>query len=123
MIKHLLLVGLGGGIGSMFRYATSLLTAKHVSNSFPLSTFIVNMVGCLLMGLVIGFLTRHTEAHSGWKLLLATGFCGGYTTFSAFALENLTLLQHNQHGIFWLYLTLSILGGLFTVWLGLFITK
>ncbi len=123
MVKQLFLIGLGGGIGSIFRFLTSLLTAKYYSNVFPLATFIVNIIGCFLIGLIIGALSHHTEVSPSWKLLLVTGFCGGYTTFSAFAFENFTLIQNNNHLVFLLYLGLSIFIGILAVWLGVIITR
>ena len=85
MIKQILLVGLGGGLGSVFRFLTSLLTAKYYSNAFPIATFTANILGCFLIGLLIGILGQSIQTNQNLKLLLITGFCGGYTTFSAFA--------------------------------------
>ena len=97
MIKQILLVGLGGGLGSIFRYLTSILTAKYYSNTFPLATFTANILGCFLIGILVGTLGQNIQANNSLKLLLITGFCGGYTTFSAFASENISLLQTNSY--------------------------
>src|SRR5690606_17912104 len=86
--------GLGGGGGSMLRYLTSLLVNKYNPSVFPSATFTVNILGCLLMGLLIGQVGVQGQAGGSLTLLLLTGFRGGYTTFSAFAQENLDLL-HN----------------------------
>lgn len=123
MIKQILLVGLGGGLGSIFRFLTSLLTAKYYSNAFPLATFAANILGCFLIGLLIGILGQNIQTNQSLKLLLITGFCGGYTTFSAFASENISLLQTNNYLTTIIYITASILAGLFAVWLGLTLTK
>ncbi len=123
MIKELLLVGLGGGLGSIFRYLTSVLTAKYYANTFPLATFLVNFSGCFFIGLLIGFIGQNTSINQHLKLLLITGFLGGYTTFSTFASENIALLQTNNYLMTFLYFGTSILGGLFAVWLGLTLMK
>lgn len=123
MIKQILLVGLGGGIGSILRFTTSVLVAKYFSSTYPLSTFIVNLIGCFLIGLLLGALDQSTQTSQNSNLLLITGFCGGFTTFSAFATDNITLLQHNNYGTALLYIALSVLFGLFAVWLGLAVSK
>lgn len=123
MLKQILLVGLGGGVGSILRYLTSVLTQKYNPLSFPLATFIVNIIGCLLIGLLIGLFGQNIQDNQNLRLLFITGFCGGYTTFSTFAAENLSLLESHHHGTAALYIGASIIGGLAAVWLGLIITK
>ncbi|MEX1202002.1 MAG: fluoride efflux transporter CrcB [Ferruginibacter sp.] len=123
MIKQILIVGLGGGLGSIFRFLTSLFTAKYYSNAFPLATLTANTVGCFLIGLLIGLLEQNIQTNQNLKLLLITGFCGGYTTFSTFAAENISLLQANNYFTTILYIVTSVIAGLFAVWLGLIITK
>lgn len=122
MWKEILLVGLGGGAGSILRYLTSLVFKKISTSDFPWATLIVNITGCLLIGILIGFFGKHL-LNPNLKLLFVTGFCGGYTTFSAFALENLNLWQTNQHYILAAYILASIVGGLAAVWLGFSISK
>lgn len=122
MIKQLLLVGLGGGIGSIFRYLTSVWTAKHYTNAFPLATFITNVLGCFVIGLLIGYFSNASTDNS-LKLLFITGFCGGYTTFSTFAAENISLLQHQNYVTLIAYTLASVLVGFLAVGLGLMITK
>ena len=120
MIKDLLLVGLGGGIGSMLRFLTSRLSARYISSEWAMvGTFIANIVGCFIIGLVAGWLLFNVEKSQTLPLLLVTGFCGGYTTFSAFAFENVQLLQSGHTLFSVLYIILSIGVGLLAVWGGL----
>jgi len=119
MLKQLLLVGLGGGAGSLLRFLTSMLTAKMGYLVFPLATFIVNTVGCLLIGLFIAWSFKHGAWNDNLKALLISGFCGGFTTFSTFSLENIQLYQTGHYGVLALYIVTSILVGLAAVWIGL----
>lgn len=123
MFKTLLIVGIGGGIGSTFRYLTSVLTDKYIQTSFPWATFLVNAIGCLLIGVLIGFFTKQQVENTELKLLFVTGFCGGFTTFSAFALENIKLFQSGNTFLALLYIALSVILGVFAVWAGMIITK
>ncbi len=123
MLKTLLIVGLGGGIGSCFRYLTSVVTHKYILSAFPWATFLVNVIGCLLIGVLIGIFTKQQVENSELKLLFVTGFCGGFTTFSAFALENIKLFQSGNTFIALLYIALSVILGVLAVWTGMMITK
>ena len=123
MLKTLLIVGLGGGIGSVFRYLTSVWTQKLVQSVFPWATFIVNVLGCLIIGILVGFFTKQQIENSDLKLLFVTGFCGGFTTFSAFALENMKLFQTENPLLALLYIALSVIVGIFAVWSGIMIMK
>jgi CrcB protein len=123
MLKTILYIAFGGAIGSVFRYLTTLFVAKFWSNHFPLATFLTNVVGCFLIGLFIGLLEKNNLTDSNLKWFLITGFCGGFTTFSAFGLENITLFQNNNSIVAFGYIALSTIIGLFAIWLGLFISK
>lgn len=123
MLKQLIMVGIGGGAGSIFRFLVSVVTSKYFHGSFPLATFIVNLSGCLLIGLLIGLLGQQSQVNTHLKLLLVTGFCGGFTTFSAFANENLQLIQHNQSVLALVYTLTSVLLGVAFVWLGMWAAK
>ena len=90
MLKTILLVGIGGAIGSIFRYVTHWATTKYFQGSFPLSTFLVNILGSLLIGLFIGYLGKYFPENHPLKFLLIVGFCGGFTTFFFFFLEKLS---------------------------------
>ena len=123
MIRTMLLIALGGGIGSVFRYLTALAINKYYSSVFPLATFITNVTGCLLIGFFAGWLEKNKLADSNLKWFFITGFCGGYTTFSAFGFENVSLFQSDNSAIAFLYIAASIFTGLSAVWLGLYLTK
>ena len=123
MLKTILYIAIGGAIGSVFRFLTTVLVSKFWSNQFPLATFIINFIGCFLIGLFIGVLAKNNLADSNLKWFLVTGFCGGFTTFSAFGIENYNLFQNNNSLLAFGYIALSIILGLFAVWFGLFVSK
>lgn len=114
MIKQLLLVFLGGGLGSVIR---SLAGKLFPSSSFPWSTLLVNVLGSLLIGLLFALFSRHIIGDN-YRLLLAVGFCGGFTTFSTFSNENLHLMRDGQWLTFILYSVGTLLLCLVSVWLG-----
>jgi CrcB protein len=113
MIRNFLLVGLGGALGSMLRYGAGLLIGPR---DFPLATFLINVTGSFLIGLVVVSSLTNQQVNEHWKLFLATGLCGGFTTFSAFSLENLQLLQQGKWSLFLLYSIGSVLLGLASAW-------
>jgi len=120
MLKQLLLVGFGGGLGSILRYLTSVLTARFYDEAFPLATFVVNAVGCFVMGLLAGIPGGFSQ---DMRWFFVAGFCGGFTTFSAFAFENFRLFQGNSHFTALSYIGLSVVTGLVGVWLGLQVAR
>lgn len=123
MTKAILLIGIGGGIGSIFRYLTTVVVSKYFQSNFTLATLLVNILGCLLIGLLIGFFDKQEIINHDIRLLLITGFCGGFTTFSAFASENFHLFQSGNSLAAYLNIGLSVFVGLFAVWLGINIIK
>lgn len=110
---HSLLVALGGGIGAWLRFAAGRLIGL---SAFPFATLSVNLAGSLAMGLLAGWLARHGTGAIGsgeqWRLLLGVGLLGGFTTFSAFSLELVNLIQRGQTGTAALYAAVSVLGGI-----------
>lgn len=123
MIKTILLVGTGGFIGSVSRFMASRFMQNYFPSAFPFGTFAVNITGCFLIGLIYGFSERSSLLTSGWKLFLAVGFCGGFTTFSTFANENLALLRDGEFFNFILYTVLSVFLGIAATFIGVLITK
>lgn len=123
MLWSFALVGIGGAAGSIGRYGISLLLGKFAPGPFPLATFGVNIAGCFIIGMILGAYAAQPEANPLWRLLLATGFCGGFTTFSAFSAENLLLLQNGSYSWFFIYLLSSLIGGIVAVWLGILLLR
>ncbi len=121
-IKQFLLVFIGGGLGSLLRYIISK-TFNTYFQHFYLGTFLVNIIGCLIIGLVLGISYKSNLLSQNQTLLLTTGFCGGFTTFSTFALENQTLLKSGEILQFSFYTIASIAVGIFAVILGLWLSK
>ncbi|HEX6982485.1 MAG TPA: fluoride efflux transporter CrcB [Balneolaceae bacterium] len=117
MIQSILLVGIGGFLGSIFRYLISYYLEFNQSSLFPFGTLTVNLAGSFLIGIIISAALAD-DLSQNTRLFLATGFCGGFTTFSSFSFEFFSLLQNGYTGYAFLYLTASLVLGLFFVWLG-----
>ena len=121
-MKSFLLVFLGGGLGSGLRYLVTI-TMNQYSKVLPFGTFTVNMLGCLLIGLILGYAQKENTLTSNQTLLLATGFCGGFTTFSAFTNENLELIKNGELFNFSVYTIGSVLIGILAVFIGFYLTN
>ena len=119
MIQQIILVAVGGGLGSAARYLASKWIQNTVLSAFPLGTLMVNVGGCLLIGLLCGLSQRGVLQNSELKLFLTVGFCGGFTTFSTFMNENLGLLRTGQLLTTALYAGLSLALGLLAVYVGI----
>ena len=122
IIKNILSVGAGSFIGGIGRYLISL-AMKGVSKGFPWATLAVNLSGCLMIGLLWGFLSRNASEGTSWGLFLTVGLCGGFTTFSTFSKEALTMLQAGQTWGFVSYITMSVLAGIALAALGYYIAR
>lgn len=123
ILRILIMVGLGGGIGSIFRYLASQLVQKYYNGLLPLGTLLINVAGSLLIGILLGCLDRYQFTNTDFKYLFITGFCGGFTTFSTFSAENIALIQSDHAGIAFTYIGLSVMLSLAACWAGLTLFK
>jgi CrcB protein len=116
-MKAILMVFLGGGLGSVCRYLAGRWL-NQPNSLIPWGTFVVNITGSLIIGLVLGYAIQRSSMTSNTVVFLVAGFCGGFTTFSAFSFEGLQLLKSGQFGSFIIYTLGSIIIGLLFVWIG-----
>ena len=114
MLRNILLVALGGAVGSICRYLLSEMNAA----SFPWGTFAVNIIGSLLIGFFVGLVAKGVLSPE-MKLLVVTGFCGGFTTFSTFANESFGMMKAGDALLMALYVGASVVVGILAVWLGI----
>ena len=121
-MKQLLLVFIGGGFGSVLRY----MIGKFLNNpesGIPYGTFIANIIGSLLIGIILGLAAKNEALNQNQTLLLATGFCGGFTTFSTFAFENHIFLKNGDFSSFALYTIASFVVAFLAVFAGMYLTR
>ena len=123
MIKTIIFVGAGGFIGSISRFLASKWVHNSFPSAFPLGTLFVNITGCFIIGLIYGLSERDTIFSAGWKMFLTVGFCGGFTTFSTFANENLAMLRDGDFFHFFIYTGLSVFLGIAATFSGVLLTK
>ena len=119
----LLLVATGGMLGSIARYLTAKSIHEKLGPGFPYGTLAVNIAGSFILGLMYAWLSRKTVDSENIRLLIGTGFCGGFTTFSAFALENVSLLDQKLMASSLLYIALTLVAGFLAVAAGLALGK
>lgn len=117
-----MLVGIGGFFGSAARYGVKLLTEKYLPLTFPYGTFIVNILGCFIIGLLFGLAERNHISNTSW-LIVATGFCGAFTTFSTFALENNIMIDDKLPITAIVYTLLSLIAGILLCRAGIWLVK
>jgi fluoride exporter len=122
-VTELLWVGLGGGAGAITRYALGLWIIQRAGLAFPYHTFVINLTGSFLIGLILVVLTDRLMADPAWRLLLVVGFLGGYTTFSSYTFEALQLLEHGEHLRAAAYLLGSNALGLLAAYLGTLLAR
>ncbi len=123
MTRILLLIGTGSFIGGVSRFLLSRYVQNSILTAFPFGTFVVNIAGCFLIGLIFGLSERGNIADTGLRMFLTVGFCGGFTTFSTFANENLALLRDGNIFQFAIYTSLSVFLGILATYLGNLIIK
>ena len=123
MIKSILFVGIGSFFGGALRYAVSLMMKNITANAFPWATLSVNLIGCFLLGLTFALFGKYSSVNSTLCLLFATGFCGGFTTFSTFANESLQMLQCGNILGFFVYVLASLVLGIALVALGYYLVR
>ncbi|MDP5159001.1 MAG: fluoride efflux transporter CrcB [Flaviramulus sp.] len=121
-MKQLILVFLGGGLGSVLRYILSKFL-NNAETGIPYGTFAANIIGSLLIGIILGLALKNDSLSQNQTLLLATGFCGGFTTFSTFAYENHVFLKTGDFTSFAIYTIASFIVGFLAVFLGMFLVK
>ncbi len=122
-MKVILLIGAGGFVGSVMRFLVSLGMQRFFDTSIPIGTLAVNVIGSFIIGVVYVFSEQHSILSPDLRAFLAVGFCGGFTTFSSFAYENFTLMNAQQFLVSALYVGLSLVLGLFSVYLAVQIFK
>jgi len=118
MVKLILYIGSGSFLGGIARYLASRAIQNAAVSSFPWGTFAVNIAGCFLIGLLYGISERSSNPGTEWRMFLTVGFCGGFTTFSTFSLENVALMKDGNFLIMAIYASLSVFLGLFATYLG-----
>jgi CrcB protein len=121
-MKLILIIGTGSFIGGVFRYLLSLLIQAKTASPFPLPTLTVNVIGCFLIGIVIGIFDKG-QLSQEWKLFLATGVLGGFTTFSAFSNETIILFREGHAGNALLYVAASVILGLLATYCAYLLVK
>jgi CrcB protein len=118
LVKYLM-VGIGGGLGSILRFWLGSYIGSKMGTRFPYGTFVINITGSFLIGLVFAFLTARTQWSPNWRYLIPIGFIGGYTTFSSFEFETLRTMQDGQIGLGLFYVAASVVVGFVAVWGGM----
>ena len=121
-MKLILAIGAGSFFGGVFRYLLSLLIHAKTATTFPLGTLMVNIIGCFFIGVVFGIFDKGLMSHE-WKLFLATGVLGGFTTFSAFSIEAFALFREGNSTFALLYILASVLVGLLATYVGYLLVK
>lgn len=122
-MKTFLLIGTGSAIGGICRYLVQIFVGKYAGVAFPTGTFLVNISGCFLIGLLFGLADRYAWMSTEWRLLLITGLCGGYTTFSSFSYDAVFLLRQGHLVSFLLYVFGSMVLCLVATAVGIFVIR
>lgn len=123
MLRTILIVGTGGFIGSVMRYLVQFFVEKGLNSTFPWGTFIANIAGSFIIGIVFELAQKGNLLSAEWRMFLAVGICGGFTTFSSFAYNNLTMLKEQAYGQFILNVGGSLFFGLLAVYVGMILVR
>jgi CrcB protein len=118
-----LLVFVGGGLGASLRHFVNVTCARCIGIEFPWGTFIINITGSIVMGLIAGYLAFRGEASQAWRLFLMTGILGGYTTFSAFSLDTALLYERGALGLAAAYVLGSVILSIAGLFAGLWLIR
>jgi fluoride exporter len=118
-----LLVFIGGGLGSTLRHIINIVSPRVLGTGFPYHTFIINITGSIVMGLIAGYLAFKGEASQPWRLFLMTGILGGYTTFSAFSLDAALLYERGEIGLALFYVLGSVVFSILGLFAGLALVR
>ncbi len=122
-MRTLLLIGVGGMLGSIARYLTSQLFNRYFSDPLPVGTLVVNIIGAFLVGVIIGLGERYRWFTEPWHFFLAVGFCGSFTTYSTFAYENYSLIKQGHISTLIFYISISLVVGILLAWAGYVLSK
>jgi fluoride exporter len=120
---NIALVLLGGALGALARFELGNFVGTRWNHGFPLGTFIINILGCFLLGMIHVFVLERTILSSEWRIGLGVGFMGAFTTFSTFSYETVVLLEEGSHLLAFGYVSLSMFAGLIAAFLGIFLAR
>jgi CrcB protein len=123
MLKNILIVGAGGFIGSVMRYLVQIFVEKGLVSTFPWGTFVANVLGSFIIGVVFAFAEKGNLMSVEWRMFLAVGICGGFTTFSSFAFNNLMMIEERSIGQLFFNVGGSLFFGILAVYLGIILVR
>ncbi len=123
MLRTILLVGSGGFIGSVMRYLVQYYMEKGLASTFPWGTLIANVAGSFIIGMVFALAEKGNLMNAEWRIFLAVGICGGFTTFSSFAYNNFTMLKEQAFGSLFLNIGGNLFLGILAVYLGIILIR
>jgi len=123
MLRTIFIVGAGGFLGSVLRYLVQVFVEKGLMSTFPWGTFVANIAGSFIIGIVYALAEKGNLLSAEWRMFLAVGICGGFTTFSSFAYNNMMMLKEGVYGQFFLNVGGSLFFGLLAVYLGMMMVR